>query len=44
VADLNIPPQLAQAAERVRHHAQTIRQDQIDFLSDLIRLKTYTGQ
>lgn len=44
MADLNIPPQLAQAAERVRHHAQTIRQDQIDFLSDLIRLKTYTGQ
>lgn len=44
MADLNIPPQLAQAAERVRRHAQTIRQDQIDFLSDLIRLKTYTGQ
>lgn len=40
----DIPAPLAQAAERVRRYAQTIRQAQVDFLADLIRLKTYTGQ
>lgn len=43
-AKLDIPVPLAQAAERVRRHAQTIRQAQVDFLADLIRLKSYTGQ
>lgn len=42
--NLNIPDALADAAERVRHHAQTIKQAQIDFLADLIRIKSYTGQ
>ncbi len=39
-----IPPTLAEAAERVRRHAQSLRQNQIDFLADLIRIKSYTGQ
>lgn len=39
-----IPPALAQAAERVRQYAQTIRQAQVDFLADLIRIQSYTGQ
>lgn len=42
--NLHIPGALAQAAERVRQHAQKIQQAQIDFLADLIRLKSYTGQ
>jgi putative selenium metabolism hydrolase len=44
IARIDIPPPLAQAAERVHRFAQTIRQAQIDFLVDLIRLKSYTGQ
>lgn len=39
-----IPPQLAAAAEQVRRYAETIRQAQIDYLADLIRIKSYTGQ
>ncbi len=39
-----IPPTLAEAAERVRRRAQSLRQNQIDFLADLIRIKSYTGQ
>jgi putative selenium metabolism hydrolase len=39
-----IPAELAEAAARVRRFAETIHQAQIDFLADLIRLKTYTGQ
>lgn len=39
-----IPDQLSEAAQRVRTHAESIGQAQIDFLSDLIRLKTYTGE
>jgi len=42
--NLNIPDKLADAAERVRHHAHSLKQAQIDFLADLIRLKSYTGQ
>lgn len=41
---LTIHPELAAAATRVRQFAETIRQNQIDFLADLIRLKSYTGQ
>lgn len=41
---LTVPAPLAEAAERVRRHAKTIRQAQIDFLADLIRIKSYTGQ
>lgn len=41
---LSVPPTLAEAAERVRRHAQTLHSAQVDFLADLIRLKTYTGQ
>lgn len=41
---LNIPDALAKAAERVRQHAQSIQQAQIDFLADLIRIKSYTGE
>lgn len=41
---LHIPEPLIQAAERVRQHAQNIQQAQIDFLADLIRLKSYTGE
>jgi putative selenium metabolism hydrolase len=40
---LNIPERLIEAAGRVRQQAQSIRQAQIDFLADLIRLKSYTG-
>ena len=40
---LIIPDHLADAARRVLAQADSIRQAQIDFLSDLIRLKTYTG-
>ena len=40
----SVPPQLATAAERVRQYADSIRQAQIDFLADLIRIKSYTGQ
>ncbi len=40
---LTIPPRLAKAAARVKEQAQTIRQAQIDFLADLIRIKSYTG-
>jgi len=39
-----IHPQLAAAAAQVRQFAETIKQAQLDFLADLIRLKTYTGQ
>ena len=42
--NLNVPDKLAEAAERVRHHAQSLKQAQIDFLADLIRIKSYTGQ
>ncbi len=35
---------MAEAAERVRRYAQTIQPAQINFLSDLIRIKSYTGQ
>ncbi len=35
---------MAEAAERVRQYAQTIQSAQINFLSDLIRIKSYTGQ
>lgn len=41
---LSVPAVLAEAAERVHQHAQTLRSAQVDFLADLIRLKTYTGQ
>ncbi len=41
---LSVLPTLAEAAERVRRHAQTLHSAQVDFLADLIRLKTYTGQ
>ncbi len=37
-------PQLVAAAEQVRRYAETIRQAQVDFLADLIRIKSYTGQ
>ena len=39
-----IPPQLVEAAERVRQYAHTIQQNQIDFLTDLIRIRSYTGE
>jgi len=42
--NLNIPDPLTAAAEQVRQHAQSIRQAQINFLADLIRIKSYTGQ
>ncbi|NOX61553.1 MAG: YgeY family selenium metabolism-linked hydrolase [Chloroflexi bacterium] len=35
---------LLEAAARVRRRAEDVRQAQIDFLADLIRLKTYTGE
>lgn len=41
---LTVHPQLAEAAARVRQHAESIRQSQIDFLADLIRIKSYTGE
>ena len=40
----NIPDHLSKAARRVRRRAEEVRQAQIDFLADLIRLKTYTGE
>ncbi|MCP4164473.1 MAG: hypothetical protein GY759_01105, partial [Chloroflexi bacterium] len=39
-----IPEQLLQAAEKVRMQVGSIQQAQIDFLSDLIRFKTLTGE
>ncbi len=39
-----IPEQLLQAAEKVRAQAGSMQQAQIDFLSDLIRFKTLTGE
>lgn len=42
--NLTIPGPLAEAAGRVRRHAETIRQAQVDFLADLIQIKSYTGQ
>jgi len=39
-----IPDYLSDAARRVQARAGAIRQAQIDFLSDLVRLKTYTGE
>ena len=39
-----VPPSLAVAAAQVRQFAESIRQAQIDFLADLIRIKSYTGQ
>jgi putative selenium metabolism hydrolase len=41
---LKIPEPLVTAAAKVKAHAGTIRQAQIDFLSDLIRIKSYTGE
>jgi putative selenium metabolism hydrolase len=41
---LIVPTVLAEAAERVRRHAETIQQAQVGFLADLIRIKSYTGQ
>ncbi|HHJ07076.1 MAG TPA: YgeY family selenium metabolism-linked hydrolase [Anaerolineae bacterium] len=38
------PPALLAAAQQVRQRAQSIRQNQINFLADLIRIKSYTGQ
>lgn len=40
----SIPTHLHEAAARLRAQAATIQQAQIDFLADLIRLKTYTGE
>lgn len=40
----SIPSHLREAAARVRQYAAAIQQAQIDFLADLIRLKTYTGE
>jgi putative selenium metabolism hydrolase len=42
--NFNIPNSLILAAKQVRQHAQTIRQAQINFLADLIRIKSYTGE
>jgi len=39
-----IPPALVEAAGRVRQFAQTLQAAQVDFLADLIRLKSYTGE
>ena len=39
-----IPEALAQAAARVRQHAEKFHQSQIDFLGDLIGIKSYTGE
>jgi putative selenium metabolism hydrolase len=39
-----IHPKLAEAASRVHQFAPTIKQAQIAFLADLIRIKSYTGQ
>ena len=41
---LNIPPALAEAAGRVHLHAASVHLAQVAFLSDLIRLQSYTGQ
>ena len=41
---LPLPPALVEAATQVRRYAATVQQAQIDFLADLIRLKSYTGQ
>ena len=41
---LKIPAILAEAAERVRQYAQTVQSAQTDFLADLIRIKSYTGE
>ncbi len=43
-SSLTIPPQLMEAAERVRQYAHTIQPSQIDFLADLIRIRSYTGE
>ncbi len=40
----SIPEHLTEAAQQVQARAAAIHQRQIDFLADLIRLKTYTGQ
>ena len=39
-----IPEHLIQAARQIQTQAATVHQSQINFLADLIRLKTYTGQ
>ena len=39
-----LPTALVEAAAQVRHYAVGVHQAQIDFLADLIRLKSYTGQ
>ena len=39
-----ISRQLTEAAQQVRQYAESLSPAQIAFLSDLIRLKTYTGE
>lgn len=41
---LSLPVALVEAADQVRRYAANVRQAQIDFLADLIRIKSYTGQ
>jgi putative selenium metabolism hydrolase len=39
-----IPGLLKEAALKLHHHVGTVRQAQIEFLSDLIRIRSYTGE
>ena len=41
---MDVPPELAEAATRITERAPALAQAQIDYLSDIIRLRSYTGE
>ena len=43
-AEVQVPGHLAEAAERVKAAAPALADAQVEFLADIIRLRTYTGE
>ncbi len=43
-AAIDVPPHLVEAAEKVKTRAPALADAQVEYLSDIIRLKTYTGE
>ena len=41
---MDVPPELTEAAARITERAPSLAQAQIDYLSDIIRLRSYTGE
>jgi len=41
---MDVPPELSEAAARILERAPSLAQAQIDYLSDIIRLRSYTGE